>query len=148
DNPETELSGYFHLYGNDTSSYEINAIDTCPTPPVDGATPTSVNSDDIWSGVIDLGFEFCFYGGTYDQVIIGSNGVISFEVGYANTGNGWAFDPDDTLPNATNMSITEANIYGRGQDHEPSDRGSIDYAVLGSASYRKFVVNFTAVCHS
>ncbi|RSK41785.1 T9SS type B sorting domain-containing protein [Mangrovimonas spongiae] len=147
ENPEATLSANFHLYGQDTENYEINAIDTCPSPPVDGATPTSVDSDDVWSEVIDLGFEFCFYGGVYDQVIIGSNGVISFETQFAETGNGWAFDPGDTLPNNDNASITEGNIFGVGHDIDPSVCGSIDYVVLGSAPYRQFVVNFNSVCH-
>ncbi|WP_338732576.1 gliding motility-associated C-terminal domain-containing protein [Mangrovimonas cancribranchiae] len=147
ENPEATLSANFHLYGQDTENYEINAIDTCPSPPVDGATPTSVDSDDVWSEVIDLGFEFCFYGGVYDQVIIGSNGVISFETQYAGTGNGWAFDDTDTLPNNDNASITEGNIFGVGHDIDPSVCGSIDYVVLGSAPYRQFVVNFNDVCH-
>jgi len=147
DNPETTLSGYFHLYGQDTNSYEINSIDTCPTPPVDGATPTSVNTDDTWSGVIDLGFDFCFFGQIYDQVIIGSNGVVSFELANANTGNGWALGAGDTLPNNTNATITEANIFGVGHDIDPSVCGSIDYVILGASPYRQFVVNFNAVCH-
>lgn len=145
--PEVTLAGNFHLYGQDTNNYEINAIDTCPTPPVDGATPTSIDTDDIWSEVIDLGFDFCFYGGVYNQVIIGSNGVISFEVENANTGNGWALGAGDTLPNATNATITEANIFGVGHDIDPSVCGSIDYVVLGSSPYRQFVVNYNAVCH-
>ncbi|MFD2551242.1 gliding motility-associated C-terminal domain-containing protein [Bizionia sediminis] len=145
--PEATLAGNFHLYGQDTNNYEINAIDTCPTPPVDGATPTSVNTDDIWSDVIDLGFDFCFYGGVYDKVIIGSNGVVSFEIENANTGNGWALGSGDQLPNATNATITEGNIFGVGHDIDPSVCGSIDYVVLGSAPYRQFVVNYNAVCH-
>lgn len=145
--PDATLSANFHLYGQDTTNYEINSIDTCPTPPVDGATPTSIDTDDVWSEVIDLGFEFCFYGGVYDQVIIGSNGVISFEIENANTGNGWAMGAGDTLPNATNATLTEGNIFGVGHDIDPSVCGSIDYVVLGSSPYRQFVVNYNGVCH-
>ncbi|MFL0353410.1 gliding motility-associated C-terminal domain-containing protein [Xanthomarina sp. GH4-25] len=149
--PDAVLTGNFHLYGQDTTNYEINGIDTCPSPPVDGATPTSINVDDTWSEVLDLGFEFCFYGGVYDQVIIGSNGVISFEIENANTYNEWDLQPfgggPSTLPNATNTTITEANIFGVGHDIDPSVCGSIDYVILGSAPYRQFVVNYNAVCH-
>jgi gliding motility-associated-like protein len=144
--PEAVLSANFHLYGQDTNNYEINAIDTCPTPPVDGATPTSIDVDDTWSEVLDLGFDFCFYGGVYNQVIIGSNGVVSFEIQNAGTYNEWALGAGDTLPNATNTTITEANIFGVGHDIDPSVCGSIDYVVLGSSPYRQFVVNYNAVC--
>ncbi|MGY0391488.1 T9SS type B sorting domain-containing protein [Bizionia sp. KMM 8389] len=147
DTPETTLEANFHLYGQDTTNYEINAIDTCPTPPVDGATPTSINTDDVWSEVVDLGFDFCFYGGVYNQVIIGSNGVLSFEIENANTNNGWAMDDDDTLPNSTNATLSEANIFGVAHDIDPSVCGSIDYVVLGSSPYRQFVVNYNGVCH-
>ncbi|TYB78964.1 T9SS type B sorting domain-containing protein [Bizionia myxarmorum] len=149
--PDTTLSGNFHIYGQDTTSYLVNSIDTCPTPPVDGATPTSVDIDDRWSSVLDLGFEFCFYGGVYDKVIIGSNGVVSFETQHAGTYNEWDLFPFSggvsTLPNSTNTTITEANIFGVGHDIDPSVCGSIDYVVLGSAPYRQFVVNFNDVCH-
>ena len=149
--PEAVLTANFHLYGQDTTNYEINAIDTCPSPPVDGATPTSINTDDVWSEVIDLGFEFCFYGGVYDQIIVGSNGVLSFETEFAGTGNGWDLQPfgegPSTLPNNTNDTVTEGNIFGVGHDIDPSVCGSIDYVILGSAPYRQFVVNYNAVCH-
>ncbi|MCX7551040.1 gliding motility-associated C-terminal domain-containing protein [Xanthomarina sp. F2636L] len=149
--PDALLSANFHLYGQDTENYDINAIDTCPSPPVDGATPTSINIDDRWSEVLDLGFDFCFYGGVYNQVIIGSNGVVSFETQHAGTYNEWDLQPfgggPSTLPNTTNTTITEANIFGVGHDIDPSVCGSIDYVVLGSAPYRQFVVNYNAVCH-
>src|SRR5690554_4179597 len=149
--PEATLSANFHLYGQDTLNYDVNSIDTCPTPPVVGSTPTSINIDDRWSEVLDLGFDFCFYGGVYDKVIIGSNGVLSFEVENAGSYNEWDLTTfsggPSTLPNTTNTTITEANIFGPGHDIDPSDCGSIDYVVLGSSPYRQFVVNYNQVCY-
>ncbi|OBX21809.1 MULTISPECIES: T9SS type B sorting domain-containing protein [Bizionia] len=147
DNPDATLSSNFHLYGQDTTNYEINAIDTCPNPPVTGGFPTTIDEDDIWSEVIDLGFDFCFYNGVYDKVIVGANGVISFEIENANTGNGWAMNAGDQLPNGTNATITEGNIFGVGHDIDVRFGGTIDYVVLGSAPYRQFVVNFNDVAH-
>ena len=41
--------------------------------------PSSVNlSDDSWSGSVNIGFPFSFYGSNYSQCVIGSNGLISF----------------------------------------------------------------------
>jgi len=40
-------------------------------------------SDDRWSDVVPIGFTFCFYGNQYDSVIIGDNGLVSFEIQYA-----------------------------------------------------------------
>ncbi len=41
-------------------------------------------SDDQWSGVRNIGFTFNFYGNNHTQFIIGSNGVVSFNIGQAN----------------------------------------------------------------
>ena len=40
-------------------------------------------SDDIFGGIVNIGFNFEFYGNTYNQVVIASNNYLSF-----NTGNG------------------------------------------------------------
>ena len=45
------------------------------------------NLDDSFSGIIDLPFKFCFYGQVYNQLVIGSNGMISFDTYQANQAN-------------------------------------------------------------
>lgn len=146
-NPETELSANYHLFGQDTNTYVINGLDSCPLPPVIGGTPTSLNIDDRWSDVINLGFEFCFFGQVYDQILVGSNGVLSFELGNAGGFNNWNIDPGDTIPNNSNTSLSQANIFGVAHDIDPGVCGDINYLVIGSAPYRMFVVNYTDVCH-
>ena len=115
----TDLTASYHLFGQDTNSYTINALDSCPLPPAIGGTGTSINTDDVWSEVISLGFEFCFFDGVYNEILIGSNGVLSFELGNAGGFNNWNIDPGDTLPNGTNTSLSEANIFGVGHDIDP-----------------------------
>ncbi len=146
-NPETDLTASYHLFGQDTNTYVINGLDSCPLPPAIGGTPTSINTDDVWSGIIDLGFEFCFFGEVYDEILIGSNGVLSFELENADGFNGWNIDPGDTLPNNTNPTLGQANIFGVAHDIDPSVCGDINYLVIGSAPYRMFVVNYSDVCH-
>ena len=141
------LTASYHLLGQDTSSYEVNLQQGCPMPATTGGTPTSLNIDDTWSDVIDLGFEFCFFGDTYSQILIGSNGVLSFEFENAGQGNGYSLDSDDTLPNASNSTLSEANIFGVGHDIDPSVCGDINYVVLGASPSRQFVVNYSEVCH-
>ena len=149
----TNLTAVYHPLGQDTSSYDVTSQQGCPLPPLTGGTPTSLDVDDTWSDVIDLGFEFCFFGGTYSQILIGSNGVLSFEI--ENTGNsmGYEISSDDTLPSSTNNNIflpfdfSSANIYGVAQDIDPSVCGEINYMVLGSSPSRQFVVNFSEVCY-
>ena len=116
-------------------------------PALEGGTPTSLDIDDTWSDIIDLGFEFCFFGETYDQILIGSNGVLSFELENAEGGNGFALNTGDTLPNNSNSTLSEANIFGVGHDIDPSVCGDINYVVLGATPSRQFVVNYSEVCH-
>ncbi|MGB0185762.1 MAG: gliding motility-associated C-terminal domain-containing protein [Flavobacteriaceae bacterium] len=145
--PATELTAYYHIAGQDTTSYEITVQQNCPTPSLVGGIPTSLDIDDEWSEVIDLGFEFCFFGDTFSQILIGSNGVLSFELDNAGEGNGWSLDTGDTLPDGSNSTIYEANIFGVGHDIDPSEGGEINYVILGSAPARQFVVNFNQVWH-
>ena len=141
------LSAVYHPLGQDTTSYDVTTQQACPTPPLTGGIPTSLEIDDRWSEAIDLGFEFCFFGGTYSQLLIGSNGVLSFELDNAGGYNSYSLDTDDTLPNSTNTSLSQANIFGVAHDIDPSVCGSINYMVLGSSPSRQFVINFSEVCH-
>jgi gliding motility-associated-like protein len=146
------LTASYHLFGQDTTSYDVTVQENCPAPNLTGGTPTSINTDDVWSEVIDLGFEFCFFGETYSQILVGSNGMLSFELDNAETGNGWDLQSwtstsPDTLPNSSNPTISEANIFGVGHDIDPSECGEINYMILGSAPARQFVVNYNEVCH-
>ena len=143
----TVLSATYHIFGQDTSSYDITTQENCPMPSLIGGTPTSLTIDDRWSEVIDLGFEFCFFGGTYDQILIGSNGVLSFKIENANGYNGWSLDAGDTIPNTDNVTLADANIFGVSHDINPNTCGDINYMILGSSPSRQFVVNYSEVCH-
>jgi hypothetical protein len=118
----TILTAAYHPLGQDTSSYDVTTQQACPTPPLAGGIPTSLEIDDRWSDLIDLGFEFCFFGGVYSQVLIGSNGVLSFELDNADGYNGWGIGAEDTLPNASNTTLSDANIFGVAHDIDPSFR--------------------------
>jgi gliding motility-associated-like protein len=144
---ETTLTAFYHILGQDTTEYEITSVNNCEFPSFVGGTPSSVSIDDRWSEVIDIGFDFCFFGGTYDQLLIGSNGVISFELGNANLFNNYNLNIGDTLPNASNSTLSDANIFGVGHDIDPSEGGEINYMVLGTSPQRQFVVNFNNVPH-
>jgi len=144
--PATTLTASYHVLGQDTSTYEVMPLDSCPMPELVGDVPTGLDIDDRWSEVIDLGFEFCFFGDTYSQILIGSNGVLSFEIENAGGYNGWSISSDDSIPNSTNGTLSDANIFGVSHDIDPSVCGDINYVVLGSAPARQFVVNYVEVC--
>lgn len=89
--------------------------------------PVSVNVDDKWSPVINLPFNFCYYGNNYTQCTIGSNGVVSFDLvnnppgGYST----WSFA--NNLPNSTLFLNT---IFGVYHDIDPSLGGEIGWELI------------------
>ena len=97
------------------------------------------NLDDIFTKAIDLPFTFCFYNEAYKKIVIGSNGMISFDAAQANQPNAPNFI--DTLPNTT---MPKRSIFGVLHDmyFSTSDDSEISYSVIGTAPFRKFVVNF------
>ncbi len=144
DDNSVDLTASFQVTGQDFNVYEINALTSCPTPPTTGGTPTSLDIDDRWSEVIDLGFEFCFFGGVYNEILIGSNGVATFDTSLAGGFNDWGFT--DTLPNNTDNALSQPNIFAGLHDIDPSVCGDVNYTLLGTAPSRQFVINFDEVC--
>jgi gliding motility-associated-like protein len=96
-------------------------------------------TDDIWSGVIPIGFPFSFYNSTYNQCIIGSNGLISFDLAKANEYCSWSFVGIGPLPNSTLTDARNAAMICY-QDMNPALGGQILYQTIGSTPNRKFVV--------
>ena len=141
ENPSTDLTASFMTNGNDTSVYVVNALDACPTPPLVGGNPSGIDIDDRWSQPIDMTFDFCFFGNTYNQVVIGANGLLTFDVTQAGQFCPWSFSASVPSP-----SLPLNAIYGAYHDIDPSVCGNIEYYVLGSAPARQFVINFVNTC--
>jgi gliding motility-associated-like protein len=125
-----------------------------------GATSILVNQDDVYSDVVNLPFTFCYYGGQYNQVVIGANGTLSFHALYANQGSGFEMCSNGTwypgpaspgLPNSFTSSQWGWDSYPRNaifacfQDLDPSvpavNKG-IEWKLEGTAPCRKLVVNW------
>ena len=123
-----------------TNSYSVSSI---PYSPYSATNKTVIkeNIDDSFSGTIDLPFTFCFYGNAYNKLVIGSNGMISFDVGQANQPNAPNFTA--TLPS---QNLPKESIFGVLHDMYflKTDNSEINYSVIGSAPFRKFIVNFEA----
>ncbi|WP_168196937.1 fibronectin type III domain-containing protein [Flavobacterium alkalisoli] len=143
------LSANYMLTG-ETTSYEIEGIDYAPPFPFTGGTPVSVGTDDVWSPTVELPFEFCFFGEIYSEVLVGSNGVITFNSDIPNhTAEGYCpYSFDEVAPDP-NFPILNA-IYGVYQDIDPSVENDfanpdINYQVLGNYPCRALVVNFSNV---
>ena len=113
------------------------------------------DDDDVYSDIINIPFEFCFYGNSYDQIVVGANGLLSFNIGLAGDMN--CYQIDNPIPNAAdaNCSLLSGNgnmrhnsIYGPFLDLDPrvdTKNPSINYAILGTFPCRTFVLNYTDV---
>lgn len=140
----SNLTGSFFDIKEPTS-YTVQSLPF--TPPINygaaGGTGVSVNTDDVWSGVINLPFPFCFYGVTYNSLLIGSNGNLSFATGSAGGYCPWSYTA--TCPST---ALTSAgNIFGVYHDIDPSVCGNIKWYLTGSAPCRQFIVVFDNICH-
>ena len=124
-----------------TTSYAVSSI---PYNPYSFNTGTSVlvNIDDTWTSAISLPFCFQFFGNTYTQLLIGSNGILTFDL--TNAGGFCPYDltlsggiPDASLPTNSIMLPYE--------DIDPTNLGSTDWHIYGSAPCRTLVVSFYRV---
>ncbi len=126
-----------------TTSYSVTSIPFAPPYPIAGSgIGVSVGTDDVWSPLTNLPFPFCFFGSTYNQCVIGSNGVISFNLSYAN-----GFCPFSFSASCPSSSLPTNAIFGVYHDVDPSVCGSVTYTLIGTAPCRMLVVNFNNVCH-
>lgn len=125
----------------ETNSYSVTSIDPTLLYPINAGTVVGVGVDDTWSGVIPLGFDFCFFDQTYSSVVLGSNGILTFNLANAGGYNNWNFNqvcPSNQLP--------VNSIFMPYHDIDPSVCGSVRYQIYGEAPCRKFVVSYDAVC--
>ena len=96
-------------------------------------------TDDSQSGVFNIGFTFCFYGQTYTQFRIGSNGWVSLGSGVQ------PFTFASLAIPTPNAAVPKNCIMGPWQDWNPGIGGQIRYQVQGVAPCRKLVVSWIGV---
>jgi len=118
------------------ASAQYNAV-SCNTPMLisDGNVPVS-GDDDIVG--ITLPFSFTFYGITYNDVYISTNGFISFDAS-ANHGccNGYDLPYTGTV---TYIALAHTDLYV--PSTTAGDAGSVFYDVTGVAPNRVFVIHY------
>ena len=132
-----------------TSNYDVESIPFNPPSNFNGL-PNQIflNTDDLWSGVVNLPFDFNFFNSNYNELLVGANGVLSFNTTYANTSNDWAFTEE--LPNNTNPALSEPNIFGAAHDIDPAASNGtheIGWEIKGEAPFRRFIVSYFNVAH-
>lgn len=90
-------------------------------------------SDDEVSGAVPIGFSFSFYGNTYSEVYISSNGFFTFNSGEPNGCCSGQNLPNSSIPN---------NLVAGFWEDLNLPQGNIRYETLGVAPDREFVVGF------
>ena len=142
----TLMASFLETFDTANQTYQVNSITYNPPFPFNGlANSLNPDFDDRWSAVDNLPFDFCFFGDLETQFQVGSNGVIRFDVDPTDISNGWSFS--ENLPNNTNPTLGEANIFTPVHDIDPSVSASeeIAYEVLGTFPNRVLVVSYFEV---
>ena len=120
---------------NQTTNYNVTTI---PFVNQTNTGTSLIMTDDSQQGPFNIGFTFCFYGQTYTQFYVGSNGWISFSPAQPTTFT------STTIP--TGLGTVPKNcIMGPWQDWHPGVGGQIRYQVQGTAPCRKLVVSWINV---
>jgi len=102
-------------------------------------TPSGITVDDGWSGVIPIGFTYNFYGASYTQCIIGSNGLVGFNLGSAGAYCTWPISSTWATTGATDIRNC---IAGPWCDVYIPAGGTITYSTQGTAPNRNFAVTW------
>jgi gliding motility-associated-like protein len=95
-----------------------------------------INDDDVHSEIIDIGFDFTFYGNTYSQCVLSANGYITFDIGLSGL-----FSPFEILDAIPNIGqLPENAIMAPWHDIDPSVGGNVVFGTYGIAPNRVFYV--------
>ncbi|OIQ28190.1 MAG: hypothetical protein BM564_10725, partial [Bacteroidetes bacterium MedPE-SWsnd-G2] len=127
----------------ETNTYRVDEIVFVPPFPFDGLSNSmNTNSDDLWSDVGNLPFDFCFFTQIETLFQVGSNGLIRFDVDASDNGNAWAFT--ESLPNNSNPSLGEGNVFTPVHDINPAagNAEEIAWEIIGTAPNRVLAVSF------
>ena len=142
-----------------TSNYTVTTIPYNPYPYTTpfGNELTTLYSDDVYSDKIALPFQFCFYDSVFSKLVVGSNGLITFDTLNANCFNAWNITP--TIPYALGTRCPPAGLQGsayypkasimgafsdldpRNSPVSPPDR-KIEWRIEGSAPCRRFIASY------
>jgi hypothetical protein len=152
----TTLSANYSIFSG-TNTYGVSTIPYNPASYTSG-TLYSIPIDDRWSAPISLPFNFCFFGQTYSQLLIGTNGVISFNLAYSNLYCPWPFTATIPNSNATPPPGFPRPMIGLYHDINPSvasnptdpcqpNCGEVRYGVEGVYPCRRFVISYNNIPH-
>ena len=154
-NGETEVTLHANIGRIVTGRYKVESIpfswdSDFSTAQDVMSNGTALRIDDRYGDVINLPFPISFYGRTYDQIVIGTNGDIIFEASIGGTFDNWSVAATELIPNHTlpywntTGSLSFASIMGAYHDMDISQPLTSDsafkYKTVGTAPNRKFIV--------
>lgn len=131
-----------------TTDYTVSSIPFVPISAAAAAgTAILVNQDDVWSSVVNLPFNFCFYGNNYSSVVVGANGQLSFNTGLAGLFSQWNLNGNANFGAIPGNNPAMQNAIGFPyHDMNPTINNStsryIKYSVAGTAPCRTLTVTF------
>ncbi len=120
--------------------YSYQELEYAPEP-IGGLAVTMV--DDTYIGPYDVGFDFCFFGETYTEFYLCSNGWISF----VEPGGSWAgnWTPDGPIPDAAG-DVPKTAIFSPWTDwHTGLCEECIHFENAGVAPNRKLIITWDEV---
>ncbi|MBU0486390.1 MAG: hypothetical protein KKD31_00390, partial [Bacteroidetes bacterium] len=106
--------------------------------PVAGDGTKVILGDDQVGGPFPIGFGFDFYGSSYSELYISSNGFITFNANSTHGCCSGAFLPHFQSNPSNLISIAWSDLY-------PPGNGFVEYFTTGIAPDRKLIVNFTDI---
>ncbi len=128
------------------NDYTVSSILYNPPFSFSAGTQLTGFTDDHYIQVMNLPFNFCFYGSTYSQICVGSNGIISFNPANANGYCTYSFYGGLPIPNAGFSSDAKNAIYGVYEDIYPNysgnNSGQIFTGVMGQYPCRTACVSY------
>lgn len=132
-------AGYVTASGG-TPSSTAYIVDTTNfyDPDSSSAGTTVALGDDQVSAALPIGFSFTFFGNTYTDFYIASNGFVSF------TDYGSGCCTGQLLPSATTPNNLIALAW---EDLNPGSGGTINYYTTGTSPNQVLIVNFIGVPH-
>jgi hypothetical protein len=90
--------------------------------------------------LLTLPFNFCFYGTMYNQIVVGTNGIVTFDTSKANQFSPW------TVPSGLPLSILpNLSILTPYHDIDPSVGGDITMNIFGFTPFRRAVISYNNV---
>ncbi len=124
-----------------TTSYSVSSIPYTPFS-FNSGNPILIGIDDEFSDTVNLPFCFEFYGNTYSKCVVGSNGIVNFDITNANNYNTWPINAAVPTNNPTDLMNS---IMSPWHDIDPSVGGQTYYLLGGTAPCRYLVVSWYQV---